>query len=297
MTVETAAGSERDEQLVSFSQIFEALLYRKWLIVIFVTVFAAVGLFVSYTSTPVYRSQVVVTYVQQQQSDNGLAGMFGSLGVGSLLGLEAGGSGKDEAVATMQSRIVSEAFIKSNGLIALFDPQTEPGLVGAILGNESEPSSLSDAFGHFDSKIRSLAEDPDTGLIRIRIDWTDKDQAAAWANDLVRFTNERIRSNAIEEAERSISYLNNELDKTSVVAQERAIFELLQQQINRIMIANVRDEYAFKVIDPAVPADIDNPVRPRKLMIMAAAILAGLIFGSLAALFLPSSLILLGRSK
>ena len=34
------------------------------------------------------------------------------------------------------------------------------------------------------------------------------------------------------------------------------------------MLANVREEYAFKILDPAVAADEDASVRPRKGLIV-----------------------------
>ena len=57
---------------------------------------------------------------------------------------------------------------------------------------------------------------------------------------------------AINDATKSINYLREELNKTSVVELQQAIYRLLEKaQTKKIMLANVRDQYAFSVIDSA----------------------------------------------
>ena len=54
------------------------------------------------------------------------------------------------------------------------------------------------------------------------------------------------------------------------------------------MLANVRDEYAFKIIDPAVPSDSDDPVRPKPLFVLSLALSVGVIAGLLVAAVLDT---------
>ena len=51
------------------------------------------------------------------------------------------------------------------------------------------------------------------------------------------------------------------------------------------MIANVRQGYAFKVLDPAVVADEDKYVRPQKLATIIASAVIGLFFAIVAVAF------------
>jgi uncharacterized protein involved in exopolysaccharide biosynthesis len=84
------------------------------------------------------------------------------------------------------------------------------------------------------------------------IRWNDPRTAAKWANDLVKNTNDYLRAKAINESERHMEYLNDQLKKTTIVEAQKAIYALLQDEINTQMIAKGREEYALKVIDPAV---------------------------------------------
>ena len=48
------------------------------------------------------------------------------------------------------------------------------------------------------------------------------------------------------------------------------------------MLANVREEYAFKIIDPAVVPDMRSKPQRRKIVILG--LLLGVVFGSLLVL-------------
>lgn len=49
------------------------------------------------------------------------------------------------------------------------------------------------------------------------------------------------------------------------------------------MLANVRDEYAFKVIDPAVMPEYRDIVRPRRALMLALGLVMGSLFGMMVA--------------
>jgi len=133
-------------------------------------------------------------------------------------------------------------------------------------------------FGH----VRSVKQDEDTHLVTLQIEWKDRMAAAAWANDLVERLNAEMRQRAIAHADASVGYLERELNTTSAVATREAINRLIEAQIKQRMLANVTREYAFRVVDRAVPADSDDPVRPRKFLLLVGGALFGFVLGVLA---------------
>ena len=60
------------------------------------------------------------------------------------------------------------------------------------------------------------------------------------------------KKRAILEAVRSISFIEKELEKTSLLNSQTILYNIIEQQMGTIMLANVRDEFVFKVIDSAV---------------------------------------------
>src|SRR6185437_16075318 len=140
------------------------------------------------------------------------------------------------------------------------------------------------AFRLFDKSIRSVTQDKKTGLVTLQIDWRDPAEAAAWANELVRRLNAEMRGRAIEQSTASLGYLESELNKTTVVGTRDAINRLMEAQIRQRMLANVIQQYAFRVVDRAMPADRDNPVWPRRTLLTAGGFLVGALLGIVAVL-------------
>jgi uncharacterized protein involved in exopolysaccharide biosynthesis len=126
----------------------------------------------------------------------------------------------------------------------------------------------------FKKNVRTVVTDPKTGLVTMTIKWTDPHIAAKWANDLVSLTNSYLQKKAIAESERNIAYLNGEAAKTDVLPVKQAIYTILQSEINKEMLARGNDEYAFKILDPAVPPE--RPSTPPATFLMAGAFIGSL---------------------
>ena len=54
----------------------------------------------------------------------------------------------------------------------------------------------------------------------------------------------------IHNADFDIGFLNNELLEVNVVQMKQLLNEMIARETQKIMIANTRDDYAFKIIDP-----------------------------------------------
>jgi hypothetical protein len=81
-------------------------------------------------------------------------------------------------------------------------------------------------------------------------------------NWLVQDINEYMRQADIDDANKSIRYLQQEADKSTVAELRNVVYALLEEQLKTLMIANVRQEYVFKVIDKAViPEEKSGPKR------------------------------------
>jgi LPS O-antigen subunit length determinant protein (WzzB/FepE family) len=110
----------------------------------------------------------------------------------------------------------------------------------------------------------------------------DPKVAAEWASELVRRVNEKMRQLAIQDAEKSLEYLVKEVSKTSSVEVREAIYRIMESQIKQIMLANVRDEYSFKIIDPPAVPDLDDEVKPKKKLI----VILGFVLGGFGGVFI-----------
>lgn len=113
-------------------------------------------------------------------------------------------------------------------------------------------------------RIISIERKPREGLINVSVRWKDPVVAAEWANALIADLNSVLRDTAIAQSRKRIAYLNRQLDKTSVIPLQQAIYRLIETETRTIMVAETRTDYAFKVIDPAVPPRLNRPIRPKR---------------------------------
>lgn len=225
-------------------------------------------------ATPIYRAQVVVTVAEEMGTGGvaGLASQFGELA--NLAGVNLGGSaaGEREARAVLKSRKLIEDFITRHDLRAL-------------MRKEGKPSpSLWQAAKRFQETVLDIREDQRQGIIVVSMEWTDADTAARWANGFVALTNELIRKRAIEESERHIAYLNQQASQTNVVELRSVMYNLIEGETKKLMIASGRIEYAFKIVDPAVAPELRS--KPRRTVIVAVALAIGLLLGVILAIVL-----------
>jgi uncharacterized protein involved in exopolysaccharide biosynthesis len=260
-------------------------------LVVFLVTFltTAAGVAVALLMTPVYRSEILLMPVTSDNTSNplsSLASQFG--GIASLVGLGVqADADKDEALAILQSRAFTTQFIAEHELIPVIFADNYDATRGTWIDPEEVPT-MDDAFRVFNENIRSVAVNTQTGLVTLGIEWTDRVAAADWANAMVARVNDIIRERTKEEAQKSIDYLNRELTESSNLALQQNAYGLIEAQVNKIMLANVREEFAFKVIDPAVPAEEGRPVRPRRVLIVGSAGLLGGMLATAVALFLEN---------
>lgn len=276
-------AEQRYDDDIDLSLVFMRLwAARHW---IFVSVIVSTALFaaVAFLSTRIYTSATVFVSAGSDRPALGdsLRGSIG--GLASLAGINlgslgAGGAETQEALAVLKSRQFTEAFISQRQLMPelfpnAWDESTKTWKAG------KRPPTPAKAYKYFNTRVRSVVEDKKTGLIELRINWRNREEAALWANELLDLLNEEMRRRAMTKADAAVGYLEKELQSTDQVATREAINRLIETQVKQRMLANVTQEYAFRVVDKAMPADANDPVKPRKLLLLAAGPLVGLVIG------------------
>jgi uncharacterized protein involved in exopolysaccharide biosynthesis len=267
-TEETILRGDRDE--ISVISVLRVAWRYKYLIAAVAAVCAAIAVVLALTATLIYRAEIVVTHTAS--SANGLGGLARQFsGLAGIAGINLKNDGTEEAQAVLRSRHLSEQFVRANDLTA------------TLLAN-SDKNTLWYAVDRFREKVLSIREDKDEGTTTIAVQWTDPVVAARWANDYVALANEIMRTRALDESSRNIKYLEDQIAKTNVVELQRVMYQVVEDETKTHMLANVRKEYAFAIVDPAVPPE--KRVWPkRSLMVLTGAVL-GIVLGTLLALVL-----------
>jgi uncharacterized protein involved in exopolysaccharide biosynthesis len=190
-------------------------------------------------------------------------------GLASLAGVNIGGGGGQEPIAVLRSKGFLREFIQAQNL--------QPVLLADA--RDGETADIRDAVKRFEL-LRTVTEDKKTGLVSVSMRWKDPVTASIWANAMVRQLNDKLRSQALQEAQRNVDYLQKEIAGTSVVSLQQSMGRVLEGEMQKLMLARGSEEFAFKVIDPATPPK--QRESPKRTLITLVATLAGGFIGLLA---------------
>jgi uncharacterized protein involved in exopolysaccharide biosynthesis len=154
-----------------------------------------------------------------------------------------------------------------------------PDLRGTDLA-PGEPTDW-DVYERFTEDVLVVSSDAKTGLVTVAIDWEEPTLAARWANLLVERINTELRHQSVERERKSIEYLRQQIDQTSLADLRAVLFRLVEEHTKNMTLAKVTEEYVFEVIDPAIPPQEKS--KPRRSLIAAVGLAGGLTLGLLAA--------------
>ncbi len=231
----------------------------------------------AFTAEPWYRAQVTLLPVENK-SAQGLLSQLGPLsGLAGLAGISLEGGSRAEPLAVLRSRDFLRDFIERRQLITtLFADRWDAKRRQWDTPPDKSPD-IRDAVKYFDEDIRRIGEDRKLGLVILTVDWTNPKMASDWANQIAVDINAKLRARAIQDAEKSISYLREQLATTTEVALQQSISRLIESQMQTVMVARGNEEYAFRVIDTAHPPK--KRFKPQRSLL----VLGGLLIGSMLA--------------
>jgi uncharacterized protein involved in exopolysaccharide biosynthesis len=267
---------------VKLKSLAEIVSRDRKLIIIVTLLFGVIALVGAIFSEKQYKSTIQFSVVSNQQHGGGAGGMMSQFGaLASLAGVSIGGdSEKFEAIALLQSRYLTEMFIEQNDLLPVLFAEGWDAKTGRWISSDPKkiPTLWKAAEVQF-KKIRSVVQDPKTGLVTLSITWRDPVLAAKWANGLVALTNKLSRDRAIRDSQRNIAYLSDQVTKTQLVPVQTALSTLLENEYKQSMLAGGNEEYALKVIDPGAVPELPSSIR--RAFVVLGGLLGGLFLGLL----------------
>lgn len=265
---------------------------RRWMLVAFCALSAAGCSFVIAHLLPNwYRAEVVAVMVSK--APGGLGAALGQLGsLASLAGISLPSSDseeREEAIQYLRSEMLARRFIEQNAIAQrVYASKWDSAENRWLVDDPAAAPTLNDAVDYFKRRMLVVSHDRRTGVVIVAIIWKHPTEAAELANKFLELANADLRGRALAESRRKLAYLNKLGAEVSDVAQRQLIYQLVQSEISFSMLANVRSDYSFRIVDPAVVPDADRPVLPRRGLIVVSGLFAGFLFGVMFALLLAS---------
>ena len=282
------------------NEILGVLDSQKKLISIATLISVMISLLYAFTATNIYTSSALLK--PTEKSGNNISSMMSQYsGLANLAGISmqnnSNGSDAQLAISLLQSNVFLSNLIQSRGIL--------PELVAAKSWNPNT-KILSYDKNKYDSKKRIwnnqalnnlpsnqqaynsllerifIIEDTKTNYITLAVEHLSPEVARQWVQWLIEDVNSTIANKQINQAKNSISYLETQIKLTPYAELRSMFYEIIQQQTQIMMLANVRDEFALTTIDPAIAPE--HKSRPSKSIILIIGTLFGLISSILCTL-------------
>lgn len=269
---------------ISLRQIWRILWRGKGTVIAATTIFALGSIAYALLAKEIYRAEVLLAPAAEQSTPM-IGGQLG--GLAALAGLSVGEGNDVVSLAVLQSREFARDFIEQLDLMPIFfEEEWDAEKNRWRVDDPTEAPDVRDGVKFFHEEIFEVSEERRTGLVTLAIEWTDPDVAAEWASILVHRLNDRLRERALQEAQTNVAYLQSEMAKATLVTLQESIGRLLEAELPKLMLAKGNEEFAFKIVDPAVAPR--ERVRPKR----ALTAIIGTILGGLLGIFI----VLVGHS-
>ena len=285
---------------IDLGELFEMLWSGKWLILATGVGFTAVAVVVALILPNVYRADALLA--PAEQSGGGMSAMMQQYGgLASLAGVSLPG-GEDASraqigMALLTSRDFIGGFVERRQILPelmaaqswdmvsqellfdhnIYNPESRAWVREVNPPLRSKPSLL-EAHERF-MEILTVSQDKQTGFVTISVEHLVPEIAASWVTWLVSDVNEAVRSQDVSEANKSITYLRQQVQNTSLADLQAVFFDLIQSQMETVMLAEVRAEYVFTTLDPAVAPERKSG--PPRILISLFGMLLGGVLGSI----------------
>jgi uncharacterized protein involved in exopolysaccharide biosynthesis len=119
--------------------------------------------------------------------------------------------------------------------------------------------------------------------ITISVNFRDPAMAAKMVSYFLATLNDHMTSEAKRVAKTNMKYLEEQVEKTADPFIKQKIYSLIAQQIETSMMAEVKENFAFKVLDP--PKEPDRKVKPKRAQMVILSFVVSLFLGILSVFF------------
>ncbi|MRR17825.1 MAG: hypothetical protein EG826_15360 [Deltaproteobacteria bacterium] len=289
-----------DEEEVDFLKIWKVIWADKKLIIWIVLACTLAVAVISLFLTNIYTARAVLKPASQNQ----MPGKFSALalqysGIASLAGIATPSqTSSSEIVSLLESNILKKEMIQNYQLLPILFPddwdsekkawkkpafglsflmsKLRPARPGAA-GRDAGIPDIQDGIRAL-TKIITVDYDPKDDIITIAVDFPDPDTAAAIAGYCITTLNNHMSSEAKRIALVNKAYLEKQLQETTDSLMQQKIYSLIAEKIEIIMMAEVKEGFAFKVLDP--PMAPDRKSKPKRAAMVAVTFFIALFAGA-----------------
>jgi uncharacterized protein involved in exopolysaccharide biosynthesis len=302
--LESTSIAYENEDEIDFLELAKTIWNGKKLIIWIVVCCTLATIVLSLFMTNIYTAKAVLKPTSQTQTGGKVSSLMAQFGgLASLAGIAMPSStSSTEMVNLLESNILRKEIIENYQLLPVLFPKKwdkekktwkKPGaIINLLVLNTKLNSNASKKEQGVPSTwdgIRALNGivkinyDMKEDIITISVNFPDPDMAAKIVNYFIVILNEHMSSEAKRIAVVNREYLEKQLLATNDTLVRQKIYNLIAEKIETIMMAEVKEGFAFKVLDP--PMAPDKKSKPKRTRMAVVAFMVSLFLGVFVVLF------------
>ena len=297
----TIKRSKDFDDEIDIRELFYVLFHGKWIIVSVTALVSIIALIFSLLLPDIYESRTILVPVNTSSGTSGALGGYGALA--GLAGISLSSSGdkgnaskamqKISSLSFFENKIMPNIYLpdlmavkswtaKTNTLTfddSIFDMNSNNWVRSYSYPQQQIPSPQ-ESFKVFSTEHLSLSEDKKSGFISLSIKHQSPFIAKQWAELVVNEVNSFYRQKDKLEAEKAVSYLNQQVSLTRLSEIKEVLAQLLQEENKKLALIEANQSYVFDYIDP--PAVMERKSEPKRALIF----IIGALLGGVLSVFL-----------
>ncbi len=278
---------QNHQEEINLKEILDIILDKKLLISSITLIAAVLSVIYSLSLPNIYSSNALIAPTSNDTSMNTKLGAFSS--IAGMVGMDMPSQSGDKSAEAIE-RINSYDFfideflpnIKFANLVAAksWDKSTNTVLYNkSIFDPNIKKPTNQEAFEIYKS-ILNITQDSRTSFVVLKIEHVSPFIAQKWLELIITQINNYMRELDKTVAKNSIEFLNISALETNLSGTKEAIFNLMENQIQVLTLAEATNDYVFKRISsPIAPERKSKPSR-------ASICISGTIFGFIFSIFL-----------
>jgi uncharacterized protein involved in exopolysaccharide biosynthesis len=245
--------------------LLKILLGHKALIIRLVLVVTVGTAIVSLLMTKVYESRAVITPVQLPAAQSGMAAMAAQFGI-----ITPQASNASEIVSLLKSDILMQKVMEKGKFYDVLFEKDD-------LRDLSENEKTWEGIRLLKEDILDVAESKKEGMISVSARYKDPAIARNIAGTTIDELTDHMAAEAKRVAAANMRHLETQIVNAADPFVRQKIYSLIAQQIETAMMAEAKENFAFKVIDP--PRVPDKKIKPKRTMMVVLAFIVSLLLG------------------
>ena len=286
---------------IDLKHLFYILLKQKWIIFSGTTFVSIIAVIYSLLLPNIYESKALLVPADSSNSISSSMGAYSDLIGFSGLGLSGDNamSNTEKAIKKIESlsfftnNVLTNIYLPDLMAVELWDPETNSVVydnniydtnsntwIRAHSYPKNQMPSEQESFKIFKSKHLSFNSDLKSGFSVLSIKHQSPFVAKQWSELIVNEINNFYRQKDKLQAEKAVSYLNQQVLKTSLSEIKQVLAQLLQEETKKLTLIEANQFYVFDYIDP--PVVMEKKSAPNRSLIC---ILGFLLGGMLSILY------------